>query len=129
MLARAIIGLLGGAVGGALIGAIIFGLGQWLDPTGIDLLFSGWPLAAIVGAFIVGVPGAGVGLIAGLSGMSRVSAAAVGLIAGALTLSYLASVKGRLDFPAGVWLALLVGLPWVGFIVAAMIGGSRADEK
>ena len=60
MFARAIIGLLVGAIGGALIGAIIFGLGQWLDPTGIDLLFSGWPLAAIVGAFIVGVPGAGV---------------------------------------------------------------------
>ena len=129
MLARAIIGLMIGAIGGALIGAIIFGIGQWLHPTGIDLLLSGWPLAAILGAFIVGLPGACVGLIVGLSGMNKVSATVAGLIAGAITLSYLAYMKGRLDFPAGVWIALLIGLPLVGFFVATKIGGSPAGKK
>jgi arylsulfatase A-like enzyme len=32
---------------GVISGAIILGIGQWLHPTGIDLLFSGQPLAAI----------------------------------------------------------------------------------
>jgi hypothetical protein len=129
MFVRAIIGLMIGTIGGALIGAIIFGIGQWLYPTGIDLLLSGWPLAAIVGAFIVGLPGGCVGLIVGLSGMNKVSAAVAGLIAGAITLSYLAYMKGRLDFPAGVWLALLAGLPLVGFFVAIKTSSSHAGQK
>ena len=117
MFARTVIGLLIGAIGGALIGAIIFGVGQWLRPTGIDLL-SGWPIAAIVGVIVVGLPGVCVGLIVGLSGMSRIPAAVVGFVAGAIVLSYLAYAKGRLDFPVGVWVALLAGLPLVGLIAA-----------
>ena len=118
-----------GAIGGALIGAIIFGIGQWLHPTGIDLLLSGWPLAAIVGAFIVGLPGACVGLMVGLSGMNKMSAAVAGLIAGVITLSYLAYMKGRLDFPAGVWIALLAGLPLVSFFVATKTSSSHTGQK
>ena len=129
MFARAIIGLVIGAIGGALIGAIIFGIGQWLYPTGIDLLLSGWPLAAIAGAFIVGLPSACVGLIVGLSGMNKVSAAVAGLTAGGITLSYLAYMKGRLDFPAGVWIALLAGVPLVGYFVATKTSRSHAGKK
>ena len=129
MFARAVFGLMIGSIGGALIGAVIFGIGQWLYPTGIDLVLSGWPLAAIMGAIVVGLPGACVGLIVGLSGMNKVSAAVAGLIAGGITLSYLAYMKGRLDFPAGVWIALLVSLPLVSFFVANRKGSSHAGER
>ena len=134
MFSRTIVGLLICVACGAAIGAASFALGESLFGRGIGLIGKSLPLAAIIGAVYVGIPGAVVGVIVGGFSLEKAQGAGVGLAVGLLmVLLFVWRNEHRYFYEGGyfdkqlffgdlvVWAAWFVGLVLVAVVVSASV--------